>query len=63
MEENKLAEEKKAAFAPDKEKLLSFANTLSQLEYPEVTSAKAQKLVLDTVNLIGKVVNYIKSNS
>lgn len=58
----KLAE-KKAKRAPDKEKLLKFAEDLKATGFPEVKSEEAEKIINNTVDLIKKVVKYVKDNA
>lgn len=55
------AAKKKAAKAPDKQKLLELAATLDLVSFPAVTSIEAQKILDDVEILIDKVVNHIKT--
>lgn len=64
-EKAKEEEEKKkqkAAMAPDKEKLREFASRLLSIDYPNVTTEEAQKIVLQTQELMKKVNKHIISN-
>lgn len=55
--------EKKAKAAPDKEKLLSFADMLSKLEMPDVKSEDAARIVEDVKTLLDKVRKFINEKS
>ncbi len=66
-EEKKRKEEekqaKKLAAAPDKDKLAILVMQLESFVYPDVKTAEAQKIVSDTKELIGKVVNHVKTKT
>lgn len=49
--------------APDKAKLLEFSKLLECIEYPEVKSDEAKKVVNDAKILIAKVSTFIKDKS
>lgn len=55
--------EKAARLAPDKDKLLQFAEKLSSLELPELKSNEAGEILKNIVTLIGKTTDYIKQKA
>lgn len=59
----KEAQEKKARLAPDKDKLLGFAQTINDLPRPEVKSVEAAKIAENVNALLVKVSNYILENA
>jgi len=54
---------KKQAAAPDKEKLITLAKTIGNLELPKVTSEEAKKIIADTKTLLNKVSKFLKDKS
>jgi DNA repair exonuclease SbcCD ATPase subunit len=52
---------RQAALAPDKDKLMAFADNLSKLELPTVESEAAKKITDDVKALIAKIQNHIHS--
>jgi hypothetical protein len=64
MRKQKEAEEakKKAEMAPDKEKLRALANTLLNVDYPEVKSEEAKKIIAGVKELMRKVNVYVVEN-
>lgn len=65
VEKERIAAEKKAAKAPDKTKLISFAELVDGLyfQYPEVKSDEAKKILSDTKVLIDKLSAFIKEKA
>ena len=64
--DEKLAQEKaekEARLAPDKDKLFKFAETLTSLEVPELSSDEANEILHNINNLIKKTVNYIEEKA
>jgi len=59
-EKARLEAEKKAKNAPDKEKLLRFAELLGSLERPVLKSIESQQILESTVILINKINDFIK---
>jgi type IV secretory pathway VirB10-like protein len=56
--------EKKAKAAPDKQKLMDFADMLNeQLVWPEVKTAEAKEIIANTKTLIGETAAYILQNA
>lgn len=55
--------EKKAKLAPDKDKLLGFANTIETLALPELTSLESIAILEDVKQLLNKVSKFIKDKS
>lgn len=59
-EHDRIAEEnRKLALRPDKEKIQAFADLLQNLEYPEVGSEEAKKIVENIQTLMGRTVLFI----
>lgn len=58
-EDERLAEEKKAQRAPDKTKLLALADQINELSFPDLKSAEAKKILLETKQRIGETVVFI----
>lgn len=59
----KAESERKAKNAPEKTKLLSFAEKLKGIERPEIQSEDATKIMQNVDVLIDKIVNYITENA
>lgn len=55
--------EKKAKSAPDKSKLNDFANMLDNIDYPELKSEEAKKILNDAAILLLKVSKFIREKS
>lgn len=55
--------EKKAKKAPDKAKLTDFANMLDELDFPELKSEEAIKILNDTKILLKKICLYIREKT
>lgn len=53
------AREKKLAAAPDKEKMLIFADSLMKLPFPELSTEEYKSVLKDTKGLLQKVCTYI----
>jgi len=53
--------ERKAVAAPDKEKLLSFAKSISQIQPIELKTDEAKKIYENVKILVGKIRNYIET--
>lgn len=66
-EENKKKQEqaakRKAARAPDKDKLLTYAHELGQVKVPNVSDDEAHKILANAIDLIAKVQNYLTTNA
>lgn len=62
-EAKRLAEEKKAAAAPDKEKLLAFAASLSGIEIPTMSTEDGIRISEAIGVMIGKMVNYVNEHA
>ena len=62
-EAQRIAAEKKARLAPDKDKLLTLAENIGNLEFPQVESQEAQAIATHTIGLLQKVSDYIKDKS
>lgn len=58
-----IAAEKKAKRAPDKDKLNSFAQSIIDLQRPDVKSEEAMVILEGINNLLGKVVKYINDST
>lgn len=59
-EENaRIAAEKKAQRAPDKEKLLALAKSFEQVEFPALSTPEAAQILANITELRGKLVSYI----
>ncbi len=58
-EAERIADEKKAAAAPDKEKLLEFKAKLTELEVPSLKTKEAAQIAESIKVLIGKIESYI----
>ena len=56
------AEEKKAKLAPDKTKLLNFAQTINDLPRPEVKSIEAAQIAANANTMLVQVANMIKES-
>lgn len=63
IQREKEVEQRKALLAPDKEKLLSFANMLDKLELPAMSSREAGKIIDEAQNLLSKVSSYVRANA
>lgn len=59
----RLAAEKKAKLAPDKDKLLQFMQAINDLPRPEVKSIEAANIAANANSLLVKVANYILENA
>lgn len=55
--------ETKAQRAPDKEKLLAFAEELSAIRMPEVTSPEAREILSQTVSSLSSASKYLKTQA
>jgi hypothetical protein len=55
--------EKKAASAPDKTKLLSFANTLEEINVPACVSDEANGIRMNVIAMLQKMTAYIRANA
>ena len=55
--------EKKSKNAPEKEKLIKFAELIEKLIRPEIKTEEAQKIMNDVNNLLSKVSNFIREKS
>lgn len=55
--------EKKAAAAPDKEKLIQFARTIQALELPALKTEDANKILDNATELLFKVSTYLTTNA
>lgn len=62
-EQERIAAEKKAAAAPDKNKLILFAEQLSKISTPELNSDEAKHILADALILIGKTVVFINTKT
>lgn len=60
IEAEKLKAKEQLESAPDKEKLLNFANELDKIILPELTTKKSQKLIKDVEGLLKKVSAHIR---
>ena len=56
----KAEQERQESLKPDKEKLLSFAEMLLSLNRPEIKDAKAQRILLDALDVINEAAENIK---
>lgn len=63
LEKEKAESERKAKSAPDKEKLLLFANTISMVEFPDLSTPDAKQISDNVKKLLGKVHSYIIEQS
>ncbi len=59
----RIANEKKLAKAPDKEKLLNLAQTFEEVELPEMKSDEGKAIQININILKGKLVNYIREKA
>jgi hypothetical protein len=59
----KVAEEKKAKFAPDKTKLLNFMQLINELPRPEVKSIEAADIASKANTYLVQCANYIRDNA
>jgi hypothetical protein len=55
--------DKKARLAPDKTKLMDFAQVLNDLPRPEVTSLESKEIATNVNTMLVKISNYIKENA
>jgi colicin import membrane protein len=55
--------DKKAKAAPDKIKLAEFRTMLDELKYPECKSEEARKIVVDSMVLVAKIVDFISKKT
>jgi hypothetical protein len=55
-------ESRQAELAPDKTKLIDFANMLESIELPQLKSKKAKQLAEDTKVMIATAANHIRTN-
>jgi len=62
-EKLKIANDKKLAKAPDKEKLLNLANVFEDVEIPDMKSDEAKAIQININILKGKLVNYIREKA
>jgi hypothetical protein len=62
-EQKRLKAEKKARLAPDKDKLLQFAESLDSMVLPELKSNEAGDILKNIVILIGKTTSYIREKA
>lgn len=62
-EVDKLKAEKKAQNAPDKQKLIEFANMLNSISLPEVKSQDVEKILFDAKTLLEKTATFIKQKA
>jgi len=62
-ERKKKTEERKAKNAPDKEKLLTFMQSINDLARPEVKSIEAADIASKANIMLVQVSNYIKDNA
>lgn len=62
-EKQRIANEKKLAKAPDKEKLLNLAQTFEEVELPEMKSDEGKAIQININILKGKLVNYIREKA
>lgn len=59
----KLEADRKAAMAPDKDKLLKWAEELALIQVPQLNSAETKAIAVEVKGLINKTIAYIKSKS
>lgn len=62
-EAERIKAEKRAAAAPDKEKLLALAHTISSLSLPELKTPEAGQILANIKTLLAKVDTYIKEKA
>lgn len=62
-EKERIASERKAANAPEKEKLIAFSNAINNLHRPEFKTHEAIAIMQNIETLLTKTVNYIKENA
>lgn len=62
-EKARIESERKAAAAPDKEKLFSFADQIDELLNPEFSTEQAKRISLEANEMLDKVTAFIRSES
>lgn len=63
IEKERIELEKKAKNAPEKEKLIKFAELIENLQRPEIKTDEANKIMIDVNILLSKVSNFIREKS
>lgn len=63
IEKDRIYAEKKAMSAPDKVKLLAFADKINSLEIPELKTEEAKKILSDCLVLLEKTVNFTREKA
>jgi hypothetical protein len=63
IEKERIELEKKAKNAPEKEKLIKFAELIERLQRPEIKTEEANKIMNDVNTLLSKVSNFIREKS
>ena len=58
-ETDRIASEKKAAAAPDKQKLLALANAFNQIHMPELATSEAVEILNNITELQGRLIKFI----
>lgn len=62
-EEIKKEKERSLLLAPDKEKLNNLAIEITAIKMPKVKDQKAKKVIIQTIELLNSLSNYIKANA
>lgn len=62
-EQKRLDDEKRALRAPDKEKLLQLADTITGFRMPDVSSKEAKVIVKNVIELLSKTSQYVKAQT
>lgn len=56
-------QQRQAKLAPDKEKLVALADRIANVELPEVTSEEAKKVLKQTIELLSKASQFVRTQS